>query len=194
MNEAETRAELIDPKIKEAGWGEVEGSFVRREFKITNGEIKPGGIRAGIIKADYVLIYKNRKLAVIEAKSDEFNVSDGVSQAKDYAQKLKLLTSYSSNGHKIYEINYSKNKKGEMFITSEGEFNESICTLLIPDLKEDSPPFVAIYYKRDNSQWFTESLYRKRLRFNFKDGVLKLDQSNFWDWFEIAEIKIVVIY
>tara|TARA_B100000700_G_C14619351_1_gene657396 strand:- start:174 stop:545 length:372 start_codon:yes stop_codon:yes gene_type:complete len=80
------------------------------------------------------------------------------------------------------------------FITSEGEFNESICTLLIPDLKEDSPPFVAIYYKRDNSDWFTESLYRKRLRFNFKDGILKLDQSNFWDWFEINEIKIVVIY
>ena len=80
------------------------------------------------------------------------------------------------------------------FITAEGEFNESICTLAIPDLKEDSPPFVAIYYKRDNSQWFTESLYRKRLRFSFKDGVLKLDQSNFWDWFEISEIKIVVIY
>ena len=80
------------------------------------------------------------------------------------------------------------------FVTSEGEFNESICTLLIPDLNEDSPPYVAIYYKRDNSEWFTESLYRKRLRFNFKDGVLKIDQSNFWDWFEISEIKIVVIY
>lgn len=80
------------------------------------------------------------------------------------------------------------------FVTSEGEFNEAICTLLIPDLKEDSPPYVAIYYKRDNSEWFTESLYRKRLRFNFKDGVLKIDQSNFWDWFEISEIKIVVIY
>ena len=111
MNEAETRAELIDPKIKEAGWGDADGSFVRREFKITNGEIKPGGIRAGIIRADYVLIYKNRKLAVIEAKSDEFDVSDGVSQAKDYAQKLKLLTSYSSNGHNIYEINYSIDEK-----------------------------------------------------------------------------------
>ena len=80
------------------------------------------------------------------------------------------------------------------FVTSEGEFNEAICTLLIPDLVEDSPPYVAIYYKRDNSEWFTESLYRKRLRFNFKDGVLKIDQSNFWDWFEISEIKIVVIY
>ncbi len=124
MNEAETRAELIDPKIKEAGWGEIEGSFVRREFKITNGEIKPGGIRAGIIRADYVLIYKNRKLAVIEAKSDELNVSDGVSQAKDYAQKLKLLTSYSTNGHRIYEINYTKNEKGEMFIISEGEVDK----------------------------------------------------------------------
>ena len=124
MNEAETRAELIDPKIKEAGWGDIEGSFVKREFKITNGEIKPGKIRAGIIRADYVLIYKNRKLAVIEAKSDELNVSEGVSQAKEYAQKLKLLTSYSSNGHKIYEINYSKDEKGKMFITSECEVDK----------------------------------------------------------------------
>tara|TARA_B100000003_G_scaffold50612_1_gene44533 strand:- start:1440 stop:1820 length:381 start_codon:yes stop_codon:yes gene_type:complete len=80
------------------------------------------------------------------------------------------------------------------FITSEGEFDESICTIAIPELLESSPPYVAIYYKRDNSTWFTESLYRKRLRFSFKDGVLKLDQSNFWDWFEIAEIKIVIIY
>ena len=80
------------------------------------------------------------------------------------------------------------------FVTSEGEFNESICTLVIHDLVSDSPPFIAIYYRRENSQWFTESLYRKRLRFSFKDGVIKLDRSNFWDWFEIEEIKIVVIY
>ena len=100
----------------------------------------------------------------------------------------KNLSEYSQLKKRVYS--FSKLD----FITSEGEFNEAICTLLIPDLKEDSPPFVAIYYKRDNSEWFTESLYRKRLRFNFKDGILKLDQSNFWDWFEIAEIKIVVIY
>ena len=80
------------------------------------------------------------------------------------------------------------------FVTSEGEFNEAICTLTIQGLISDSPPFIAIYYRRENSQWFTESLYRKRLRFSFKDGVIKLDRSNFWDWFEIEEIKIVVIY
>ena len=100
----------------------------------------------------------------------------------------KNLSEYKNLKKRVY--NFSKID----FITAEGEFNEASCTLLIPDLKEDSPPFVAIYYKRDNSEWFTESLYRKRLRFNFKDGILKLDQSNFWDWFEIAEIKIVVIY
>ena len=80
------------------------------------------------------------------------------------------------------------------FVTSEGEFNEAICTLTIPDLNTDSPPYIAIYYRRENSKLFTESLYRKRLRFSFKDGVIKLDRSNFWDWFEIEEIKIVVIY
>ncbi len=80
------------------------------------------------------------------------------------------------------------------FVTSEGEFNEAICTLAIPDLIADSPPYIAIYYRRENSKWFTESLYRKRLRFSFKDGIIKLDRSNFWDWFEIEEIKIVVIY
>ena len=142
MNEAETIAELIDPKVKEAGWGKVEGSVVRREFKITNGEIKPGNIKAGIIRADYVLVYKNRKLAVIEAKRDELPVSDGVSQAKDYAQKLKIHTTYSTNGHKIYEINYSKNDKGEMFITSEGEVD-----------KFPSPEELWIKTFKDKNEW-----------------------------------------
>ena len=40
MNEADTRRELIDPNIKDAGWGEV-GGYIRAEFQITNGEIKP---------------------------------------------------------------------------------------------------------------------------------------------------------
>jgi type I restriction enzyme R subunit len=142
MNEADTRRELIDPKIKEAGWGVVEGSFIRAEFQITNGEIKPGGIRAGIIKADYVLIYKNRKLAVIEAKKDELPVSDGVGQAKDYAQKLKILTTYSTNGKEIYEVNYSKNEKGEMFITSEGEVD-----------KFPSPEELWIKTFKDKNEW-----------------------------------------
>ncbi|MDB9812154.1 DEAD/DEAH box helicase family protein [Candidatus Pelagibacter sp.] len=142
MNEAETEAALIDPKLRECGWGNIDGSIIRKQFPITKGEIKPGGIRAGILKADYVLVYKNRKLAVIEAKKEDLPVSEGVSQAKDYAQKLKIHTTYSTNGHKIYEINYSKNEKGEMFITSEGEVD-----------KFPSPEELWIKTFKDKNEW-----------------------------------------
>ncbi len=103
MNEAETRAELIDPKLKAAGWGIIEGSKVLREYNLTAGRIQTGG-RAKPLIADYVLVYHNRKLAVIEAKSDNLPVSEGVAQAKNYAVKLQLETTYSSNGREIYQI------------------------------------------------------------------------------------------
>jgi type I restriction enzyme R subunit len=34
MNEAETRAELIDPKLRANGWGVVEGSKILRERNV----------------------------------------------------------------------------------------------------------------------------------------------------------------
>ncbi|MDC1049622.1 DEAD/DEAH box helicase family protein [Candidatus Pelagibacter sp.] len=177
MNEAETRAELIDPKIKEAGWGTIEGSVVRREFKITNGEIKPGGIRASFDKADYILVYKNRKVAVIEAKSDELDVSEGVGQAKDYAQKLRIPTTYSTNGNKIYEINYSKNEKseikinkdGEMIITSEAEVDkfpspEELWAKTFKDKNEWSSKFDDVDFK--TFKGFREPRYYQEIAIN----------------------------
>lgn len=62
MNEAETRAEYIDPKLKASGWGIVEGSKVLREFRITLGRIQTGGTRSKPEIADYILVYKNLKL------------------------------------------------------------------------------------------------------------------------------------
>lgn len=104
MNEAETRAELIDPKLKACGWGVVEGSRIQREYNITAGKIQAGGGRSKKIIADYILVYKGVKLAVVEAKSDELEVGEGVAQAKQYAEKLKLETTYSTNGREIYSI------------------------------------------------------------------------------------------
>jgi type I restriction enzyme R subunit len=37
MNESETRAEHIDPALKAAGWGDVDGSRILREYHITPG-------------------------------------------------------------------------------------------------------------------------------------------------------------
>ena len=107
MNEAETRAELIDPKLVACGWGVVEGSKILRErdvCKITDGRIQVGGGRSKPLIADYILMYKGIKLAVVEAKSSDLNVSEGVAQAKQYAQKLNLETTYATNGKAIYSI------------------------------------------------------------------------------------------
>ncbi len=104
MNEAETRAELIDPALKAAGWGVVEGSQIRREFPITLGRLQGFGKRSQPLSADYVLIYKNKKLAVIEAKKRNDPLTKGVAQAKEYAQKLSVRYGYSTNGDGIYQI------------------------------------------------------------------------------------------
>ncbi len=108
MNEAETRAELIDPKLKACGWNVVEGSKVLRErnvCKITEGRIQTGGRRSKPLIADYILVYKGIKLAVVEAKADEIPVSEGVAQAKQYAEKLHLAYTYATNGKEIYRVN-----------------------------------------------------------------------------------------
>jgi type I restriction enzyme R subunit len=112
MNESETRAELIDPKLKACGWGVVEDSKVLREYRITAGKIQTGGGRGKREIADYVLVYKGIKLAVVEAKSVELEVGEGVMQAKNYADKLRLETSYSSNGKAIYQICMKTGQEG----------------------------------------------------------------------------------
>jgi type I restriction enzyme R subunit len=116
MNEADTRAELIDKQLEASGWiaSAETGVRVRREFNINDGEIKASGIRTKRLIADYILEYRNRKLAVIEAKSNELDVSEGVAQAKLYAQKLQLGMSYAANGKEIYEINHVKGSEGKV--------------------------------------------------------------------------------
>lgn len=112
MNEAETRAEIIDPKLKECGWGVVDGSKVLREYQITAGKIQTGGGRGKPLIADYVLTYKGRKLAAIEAKSNENMVGEGVAQAKNYAEKMQLDLTFTSNGREIYQICMKTGKEG----------------------------------------------------------------------------------
>jgi len=127
MNEAETRAELIDPKLKASGWGIVEGSKVLREYHITQGKIQTGGARAKKEIADYVLVYKGIKLAVVEAKSDELEVGEGVMQAKKYAQKLQVETTYSTNGKAIYQICMKSGEEGLVkdFLSPEQLWNKT---------------------------------------------------------------------
>lgn len=112
MNEAETRAELIDPLLLECGWGTAGESKINREYQITHGKIQTGGTRSKPLIADYILSYKNVKLAAIEAKSERLKVGEGVDQAKQYAEKLKLDFAYAANGREIYRINMKTGEEG----------------------------------------------------------------------------------
>jgi type I restriction enzyme R subunit len=114
MNETETRAELIDPALKAAGWGVVEGSRIRMEFPINKGRLIGHGQRSMPDKADYVLQYKNRNLAVIEAKARDKYYTEGVGQAKDYAGKLQVRFTYSTNGLQIYRIDMHEGQEGDV--------------------------------------------------------------------------------
>lgn len=117
MNEAETRAEHIDPALKAAGWGVVEGSRVLREHGITLGRLQASGgkgVRAKAEIADYVLVYRNTKLAVIEAKAWDKPLTEGVSQAKSYAAKLAVRFTYATNGQAIYGIDMATGAEGDV--------------------------------------------------------------------------------
>jgi type I restriction enzyme R subunit len=114
MNEAETRAEHIDPALKVAGWGVVEGSKILREYPITPGRIEGHGKRGKPLTADYVLVYRNHKLAVVEAKAWDEELTEGVGQAKNYAGKLAIRYTYSTNGQGIYGIDMQTGKEGEV--------------------------------------------------------------------------------
>ena len=103
MNEAETRADLVDPALKAAGWGVVEASRINREV-ITLGRLQGAGKRAAGDIADYVLTYRNHKLAVVEAKRRDLPDTEGLGQAKAYAAKLQARFAYSTNGAGIYQI------------------------------------------------------------------------------------------
>jgi type I restriction enzyme R subunit len=114
MNEAETRAEYIDPALREAGWGVVEGSRVRREYPITLGRLEGvAGKRGKALTADYVLVYRNRMLAVVEAKAFDKHLTEGVGQAKNYAGKLRVRFAFSTNGRGLYRIDMETAREGE---------------------------------------------------------------------------------
>lgn len=113
MNESDTRFHKIDPALKGSGWNIVADSKITTEYVFTRGKISQT-VKAKQLKADYILIYKNVKLAVVEAKSDELDVSEGVMQAKEYADRLKIRYTYATNGNKIYEIDMESGKENSL--------------------------------------------------------------------------------
>ncbi|MDN5275241.1 MAG: putative repair helicase RadD [Candidatus Saccharibacteria bacterium] len=141
MNEATTRLHLIDPQIRDAKWGlnETIGSQVIAEYGFTDGRLIGAGQRGSKKKADYILAYKSQKLAIVEAKAEDKEVTDGLEQVKGYAQSLNIRYVYSTNGHGIYffDMRTSRGKSVDRYHTPEelfsmtfDEFSEAQKTVL----------------------------------------------------------------
>ncbi|MGJ5642882.1 EcoAI/FtnUII family type I restriction enzme subunit R [Formosa sp. S-31] len=134
MNESQTKHDLIDPALKEAGWGVVEGSRIRLEFPITKGRLIGQNRRSKPLFADYVLEYKNRRLAVIEAKKRGSYYTEGLGQAKDYAERLNIRFTYATNGLKIYGVDVHQGIEGDV---SKYPSPDELWEMTFPTPKED---------------------------------------------------------
>jgi type I restriction enzyme, R subunit len=121
MNEADTRAVLIDPSLKAAGWSDTQVTreyFYQRDYKYTDGRILVVGNqhrKATSRKVDYLLRYTDgTAIAVIEAKADVESAEMGLEQAKGYAKDLGLNFAYSSNGRTILEYDFFTHSSREL--------------------------------------------------------------------------------
>ena len=108
MNEAETCRTMVRPRLEAAGWLANGERFYREQMNVTNGRIVLAGGKPKRQKKkipDFLLHFtRDVRLAVVEAKSDQRPASDGLQQAKDYAQILGLKFAYATNGTTIIEF------------------------------------------------------------------------------------------
>lgn len=150
MNEADTRANLIDPKLVQVGWNQVENSYIRREVTITQGRILGGGKRGSALSSDYVLEYQGRKLAAVEAKREGLSYTEGVRQAKNYAQLLQCRFGYATNGHQIYQMDMltSEEKLVERFLGPDELWQLTFDPAQKPGSEGPEPDFTSVWRKR----------------------------------------------
>jgi len=120
-NEADTRATLIDPKLRAAGWADTQITrehYYTRDQQYTQGRVILIGDRVSrgeAKKVDYLLRLTDAfPVAVIEAKAESEHAEAGLEQAKRYAQDLGLAFAYATNGHKIIEYDFFTNSSRDL--------------------------------------------------------------------------------
>jgi type I restriction enzyme R subunit len=111
-NEKRTRKEIIDTRLKAAGWNVTDRTQVIEEFDIIidhNLVQEAATPYSGHQFGDYVLLGKDGKpLAVVEAKKSAVDANIGKEQAKQYCHHIQnqhggqLPFCFFTNGHDIY--------------------------------------------------------------------------------------------
>lgn len=120
LNEADTRARLIDPRLDAAGWGHEQLTrehYYRRDVQYTPGRIVLRGDRTHRKegrKVDYLLRYAGFPIGVVEAKAEGEVAESGFEQVKGYARDLGVPFAYATNGHTVLEYDYFTRQSREL--------------------------------------------------------------------------------
>lgn len=116
ITEADTCRKYVLPKLEKAGWDTEPHSFTEQKT-FTDGRplVFSKNKRLPQKRADYLLRYtRDKMIAVVEAKSAYKLPSDGLQQAKEYAEILDLKFAYSTNGHGIFEFDFLTGKESKL--------------------------------------------------------------------------------
>jgi type I restriction enzyme R subunit len=169
LTESDTRAQYIDPALVRSGW---VGHLVRREFQITAGRIIGAGKRAEPSIADYLLEYKGKRVAVIEAKKWDSPHSEGVAQAIRDGNKLGLPFAFATNGQKIRQINLMNGKEEDLDVFPTPDELWALINEPVNDLVDE---FRAIDF---DSKGGTEPVryYQQKAVENVLEGIAKGDK------------------
>jgi type I restriction enzyme, R subunit len=121
-NEADTRANLIDPRLEAAGWGRdqiAREHYYRRDLEYTDGRVILRGTRSRRNegrKVDYLLRYAGFPIAVVEAKAEGESAESGFEQGKGYARDMGVPFAYATNGRDILEYDYFTRQSRELAV------------------------------------------------------------------------------
>ncbi len=112
QTEADTCRTLVLPRLYAAGWNDDQ---IAEQRTFTDGRIVVTGNKAWRRprkRADYLLRHRpGLPLAVIEAKAAHRHPSDGIQQAREYAEILDLKFAYTTNGREILEFDFITGKE-----------------------------------------------------------------------------------
>lgn len=121
QNEENTKLNKITPIIKER-WNSLSDEKCIMEYYFTAGRISideyNDAHRGAPKKVDYLLLYYNNvPIALVEAKGEAHNASEGYQQAKDYARLLDVPFAYATNGDDLIEADMISGTNRNLKIT-----------------------------------------------------------------------------
>ena len=148
MSEADTCRTYILPRLATAGW---DDDAIREQYVLTPGRIVPIGgqhTRKTGLRPDYVLfIRRNIPIAVVEAKAEYVNATDGMAQAMQYAEMLGVKFAYASNGKRIIEHDYITGLERDLdaFPTPDELWGRLQGTLNLPQPQDAADALIAYW-------------------------------------------------